>query len=224
MNKTLKFILALTIFTVLVSCKTTPRNSDSITRIPYSRIAGDIEFWNDRKESPFVRLNDFLVSIKTDDSYELTLVNQNGQRRVIKSLSDVASGTVQLPKMSLEEAKNWTLFVNKPEWQVRIIPNIKIVLPSNKVRYRDFFVVLKDYDRRRDEVDTVPSWLRQDFYRFLISFQKPSTVEYLNEKGEQIKYDTENGRSLLLKLNEEYYKENGWLVFSAIPESIIPLN
>ena len=210
--------------TFLFSCKTTPDDADLITFIPYSRIAADIEFWNERKESPFVSLSDFNVSIKTEDTYELYLINKNGEKRHKGKSKNISNDVVQLPKMPREEAENWTLVVNKPQWQVRITPHIEIVLPSVKVRYRDLFSVLKDHDRRRDEVDTMPSWLRQDFYRFYLIFSKPSTVVYVNDKGEQISYNTENDLSLMLKLNDEYYEENGWLVFSEMPQSIMPLN
>lgn len=217
------FLLWTTLFSLLLSCTTTQEHKD-ITRIPYSMIAKDLEFWNERKESQFVSLDNFIVRVKTEESFELYLTNQNGEKRELVTSKDGPIDSVQLPKMAVEDAQNWTLIIDKPAWKVKITPAVKIKLPTKKVRYKDFFIVLKDYDRRLKESNTWPSWLRQDYYRFYLTFPKPSYVFYENKKGKQTTYGNGRDTTLILKLDEEYYEENGWLVFSNLPDMILALN
>lgn len=223
MNNLIRCISVPLIILLITACNSTAKTANESTRIPYVRVATDIEYWQNRSESTFATLA-HMVNVKTKDGFALYLENESGAKTPIAHSINDAMTKITLPQMSLQVAKKWTLVVDKPEKLVRITPIIDIRLPSQRVRYKDLFVVLKDLDTRRDEVDTMPRWLRQPFYRILFTFEKQSTVTYTNDSGKMYSYHAEKDNTLILKMNEEYYEENGWLFFSEMPNTVLPLN
>lgn len=183
-----------------------------------------MHFWEDRKESPFVSLNGFTISVNGEESSEIYLLNKNGEKRLLTNWIDKSVGLIQLPKMSLENAENWFLVISKPPSQVLVMPNLTIALPSKKVRYRDLFAVLTDYNNRKAEIDPRPNWLQQDYYRLYFTFTNPSDVEFVVNGEKESVFRRKEVKTLILKLNKQYYEANAWIIFSELPDGIIALD
>ena len=199
------------------------------------------------REIPFSEINP-LVSIETQSpliektfsveitdpalSYEDINVWLTKDGEIIAPISvDSVDGRIRLTALTEQEAQRHALRINQPKESANINLQLKVLSPpSTSMRYEDIFHLVNDANLLIKTMAGTMAFFAPKVDTLKFHFTEPATVS-ISVEAAPLEYKTEPDSSMgegfhsvSIKQSKQLMDTNPVVVFSAIPESIEPLD
>ena len=190
----------------------------------YEKINRIVRFVKQRVQSKLVYLKSSVEII--DDNFSTSDVRLWLQQHDKSPLHIPvhADGRIELPVVSPDDAEDSKICVNLPKGSSRFAVTIDIRPPPEKrIRYRELFVLLDDFNAFTSEMGGVLSWFVADKDVLELTFDSAATVEILSQRR-PAKFKTSADYKIAIERQDEWQVENPFLILSARPLSMKALD
>lgn len=208
---------------LLLAVATISHAEDSNHRaIDYQDINDLVHFVNNEAQSKLVSLSS-KVSVEQDglaiSDVKMWMTGKDSKSIAINIAED---GSVILPELTQDDAKESLLHINQPKGAVSISLSVSINPPDSlQISYQDLFVVLEDTNNFMSKMMGAASLFMPDMDTLKLVFEQPATIE-IASKRKTYRYQTDEDNSISLDKNSRLMSENPTVVFSRLAVSVTP--